>query len=55
MINFVLSFAFFSTVWDAKRQIQFKGIRHNMINLKKDKLTFMADSNHGERTFKVRF
>ena len=51
---------------DAKRQIQFKGARHNTINVKNTKfdvnvsevqtqLTFMADFNLGARTFKVRF
>ena len=35
MISFLFS-ASFSTMWDKKRQHQFKGIRHKTINVKKD-------------------
>ena len=61
------TYSFFTTMCDKKRQIQFKGIRHNKINVKKKYkkmtstflsckilLTSMTDFNLGARSFKVR-
>ena len=36
MIKIGYSFLLSSTMWDTKRQIQFKEIRHNKLNVKKN-------------------